>query len=353
MLKQKEKELPPPQISIALRPTSSNHNDSNSAAPDANHRPLAIQSKPSTNTAPPAASKDQNASATVDAIRPVEIMTKPMPLISDYYHIQTNVQDVLIEGNADFFVVGIVGTQHTGKSFIANLLIDDMDNVQCSMWDLLNGRNEIFKTGISKLDAKHQPSTEGIQVFITKHRTILLDCSPVLCNPYKKDAILSELDDLKMLMFLLSVCNQLIVVEDSSFNMNLLRLLRTADQMKLDLNADKGAAHIRFTPTILFVKNKCRKQSFRNESRERTNRMYRMFFHECDMKIYTTPKATKTHNKLCVDEQKNVNLFYFSFLEENCKYLVLCGILVLVKDLWGVKGVVANRFPQTSTGQPL
>lgn len=322
MLKPKERESAPqqaPQISIALRPTSSNQSDSNSTTSDANHRPLAIQSKTSTNATSTAAPKDQNASATVDAPKPVEVMTKPMPLISDYYHIQNNVQDVIIEANADFFVIGVVGTQHTGKSFIANLLVDDIENVQCSMWDLLNGHNEIFKTGISKLDAKHQPSTEGIQVFITKHRTILLDCSPVLCNPYKKDAILSELDDLKMLMFLLSVCNQLVVVEDAGFNMNLLRLLRTAEQMKLDLNADKGATHVRFTPNILFLKNKCRKQAFRNEYRERTNRMYRMFFHDCDMRIYTTPKATKTHNKLYIDdEQKNVNLFYFSFLEENC-----------------------------------
>lgn len=251
---------------------------------------------------------------------PPTSMSNPIAIISDYYHIQNNVQDVLIETNTDFFVIGVIGTQHTGKSFIANLLIDNIDSIQCS--DAT--KCELFKVDAGKLNAKHQPSTEGIQMYVTKHRTIILDCSPILCNPYKKDAILSECDDLKMLIFLLSVCNQLIVVEDAAFNMHLLRLLRTAEQMKTDTTlTEKGTTQARFTPNIVFVKNKCRNRSLRNECMERTNRMYQMFFHNSDMRIYAAPKVTKGQHRLhAEDDKKHVNVFYFPFVEENCKFFL-------------------------------
>lgn len=224
-------------------------------------------------------------------------------------------------------MIGVIGTQHTGKSFIANLLIDDIDRVHGSnanrMWNLLHGRGELFKTGASTVDAKHQPCTEGIQMYVTKHRTIILDCSPILCNPYKKDSIDSEMNDLQMLIFLLSVCNQLIVVDDAGFNMHLLRLLRTAEQMKIDatVTTEKGAMNKRFTPNIVFLKNKCRDRSFRNECMERTQRMYQMFFHDCDMRIYSIDRANKIQNKLHEEEdKKHVNVFYFPFVEENCEF---------------------------------
>lgn len=248
-------------------------------------------------------------------------MSKPIAIVSDYYQIQNNVQDLLIETNTDFFVIGVVGTQHTGKSYIANLLIDDIGLAGADrMNSLLSGRTEVFETATKKSEAQHQPCTEGIQMYVTKHRTIILDCSPVLCNPYKKDAILNELDDLKMLIFLLSVCNQVVVVEDTAFNMHLLRLLQMADQMKVDVSIEKGSTLPRYSPNLLFVKNQCRQRAFRHECIERTNRMYRLFFDDCDMRIYTTPRATKTDKVAAEDAKQRVNLFYLPFVEENRKF---------------------------------
>lgn len=46
-----------------------------------------------------------------------------------------------------------------------------------------------------------------IRMHITKDRIILLDSAPVLSNRGKKDYVLSELDDIRRIIFLLSVCN--------------------------------------------------------------------------------------------------------------------------------------------------
>ena len=61
-------------------------------------------------------------------------------------------------------------------------------------------------------------------MFITPDRFIFLDSPPVLCNHFKKDFIVSELDDIKTIMLFLKVCHVLIFVQgDDFFNINLIR----------------------------------------------------------------------------------------------------------------------------------
>lgn len=334
LLKPKEKPADPaapPPISIALRPPSSNHSESNAASNEV-PKPIAIKAKPATWA--PATARDQQNAPPADG--PPASMSRPIAIISDYYQIQNNVQDVLVDTNADFQVIGVIGAQHTGKSFVANLLIDDIAPEQCSraarMTRLLSGRAEVFETGRRMADAQHQPCTEGIQMFVTRHRTIILDGSPVLCNPYKKDAIVNELDDLRMLIFLLSVCNQVVVVEDAAFNVHLLRLLRLAEQMRVDVSVEKGVTMARHSPNILFVKNRCGQRAFRHECVERTNRMYRMFFDDCDMRIYATPRGAKPDKVSAEEAKQRVNLVYLPFVEENRKWFFVRGGLFGVCD---------------------
>lgn len=247
-------------------------------------------------------------------------MKSPISIISDHYQIQNHVQDCLIETNTDFVVIGIIGTQGSGKSFILNMLSDDAVEVNDIEYvnKLLRGRCGTFTMRNHLKDPlSNMPATEGIQMFITRHRTIFLDCSPILCNPYKKEAIFNELDDLKMVIFLLTVCNSLIVVEDCGFNIHLMRLLLTADSMKIDVH-ENDLNERRHVPNILIFKNKCRNRDFTIEAKQRTNSLYRGFF-ECST-LKMRPKL-KSRIELSgnADSNDTFDVVYFPWIDADSK----------------------------------
>lgn len=287
----------PVQISIATRPVDpSNNSDANTS------RSFTIKQ-------PTIASKDGKdphsaSSAKANADQPrVTRMKRPMAIISDHYQIISNGFDHLVETNSDFFVVGIIGTQGCGKSSILNLLLDDApaDGTHGAS-NPLKLANEVFKTRTTKeYTFSSMPATEGIQMFISRDRTIFLDCSAVLCNPYKKDCILNELDDLKMLIFLLSVCHQLIVVSDNGLNMNYLRLIQCAENMKMDADPNE-----KYLPNILFFRNKCSTADFLPEKKERVCALYREFFKESKLRIHGHHSA-------------ELNIFYFPQVDSHGK----------------------------------
>lgn len=262
-------------------------------------------------------------------------MKASIPIISDHYQIQNHVQDQLIETNTDFVVVGIIGTQGAGKSFILNMLIDGDDDATVTQSDdteqvmqLLAGRSGVFAMRQSKQQStlSNMPTTEGINMYITRHRTILLDCSPVLCNPYKKEAIFNELDDLKMVIFMLSVCNTLIVTEDCGFNVHLMRLLMMAENMKVDVyDMDLTMEHQRYTPNILIFKNKCRNCDFTIEAKQRTSNLYRAFFVCSGLKMSASANRklngsnghSASNGGSCDDDVPDI--FYFPWIDTESK----------------------------------
>lgn len=265
-------------------------------------------------------------------------MKASIPIISDHYQIQNHVQDQLIETNTDFLVIGIIGTQGAGKSLILNMLIDGDDDATADtaqsndieqVMKLLAGRSGTFAMRQSKQQStlSNMPTTEGINMYITRHRTILLDCSPILCNPYKKEAIFNELDDLKMVIFLLSVCNTLIVIEDCGFNVHLMRLLMMAENMKVDVyDMDLTMEHRRYTPNILIFKNKCRNCDFSIESKQRTSNLYRAFFVCSGLKMSSAHRkwnGNSTHaaggGGNCDDDVPDI--FYFPWIDTESKWI--------------------------------
>lgn len=307
LLKTKEREpaVPavPVQISIASRPIDTTSGDGINK----------LVTKPSVLSATVSAvPKDAKEQSNAEQLH-VPIMKKSLPIISDHYQIVSQGFDHLIETNADFFVVGIIGTQSSGKSSILNLLIDDVQSDGHNVADnLFTNQNGVFKTRCSKdFIFSNMPATEGIQMFITRDRTILLDCSPVLCNPYKKDCILNELDDLKMLIFLLSVCHLLIVVNDNGININYLRLIQCAENMKMD--ADQNDM---YSPNILFFNNKCTNKDFLSEQKNRVSNLYREMFKDSNLRMYannysTRPDANKT---------ASLNIFHFPMIDRKSEF---------------------------------
>lgn len=307
-----EQNKPPTQISIASRPVEPNARNADATKSN--------RSQPTTSTA--STSKETPAQTTSientanDSKLP--IMKKPFPIISDHYQIQSHAQDFLIETNTDFICVGVIGTKGAGKSFILNMLVDDKLDL-----DDKHQVNEVFKErgggGVFPLQNQlkeplsNVPATEGIQMYITKNRTILLDCSPILCNPYKKDAILNELDDLKMLIFLLSVCNTLIVVEDCGFNMNLVRLLTLAETIKVDVYENELNEY-QYSPNILIFKNKCQNREFHVEAKQRTSNLYRTFFKCSGLQLMHSAQNSDKKASTIVNEEKQLDIFYFPWL---------------------------------------
>lgn len=168
-------------------------------------------------------------------------MTTALPLINDHFQIETASLQFLQDASAHFFVVGVIGTQGSGKSTLLNMLLSvDETNKTPVHEHFIHCHNGAFAT--KRTAAQHlsaAPTTEGVNIYITGDRLILLDCAPLLCNPYRKDAALSETDDLKLVAFMLSVCQTVLVVDSGAVNLELLRLLQLAELMKpsLDLAA--------------------------------------------------------------------------------------------------------------------
>lgn len=311
-----EPNKPVTQISIASRPVDASTSNADTNKSNRQHPSLASTSRDA---------KESHTSTTIsNEIANNESMKAPYPIISDHYQIQSHAQDFLIETNTDFMVIGIIGLKNAGKSFILNMLLDDKMDDSNNVNRLLKGRGGVFpmRNQLKEL-LSNMPTTEGIQFFVTPYnRTILLDCSPILCNPYKKDAILNELDDLKMVIFLLSVCNTLIVVEDCGFNMNLVRLLLMAESMRVDMY-ENDMNDYRFSPNILIFKNKCQNRDFLVEAKQRTNNLYRTFFKCSGLQLMDSVQNLDKRPSTMMNDDKQLDIFYFPWIDGSSKIKLL------------------------------
>lgn len=235
----------------------------------------------------------------------IQTMKKPIQIISDNYQLNSQSFDNLIETNTDFYVVGIIGTQGSGKSTIMNWLIDD-------------GKNEnwfddgVFETKNSKkFNFSNKPITEGIQMYVTRERTILLDSTPVLFNPHKKFSVLNELDDLKIMIFLLNICHTLIIVEDRGFNLNLIRLIQCAENMQLETDPLN-----KYSPNIIIFRNKCSNNDFLSDKYKQNQKVYSEILKNSKLKI----------RERIIDGFENdaslVNIIQFPFVNKNKSKLI-------------------------------
>jgi len=239
-------------------------------------------------------------------------LLQPIDIITNHYHLNTSAFGYLNDSNVNFFVVGIIGCQGAGKSTFLNLLCPIAKDVDVQQF-YFKDKEGVFRTCPKDNSFSATPTTEGIQMYITGNRTILLDCSPVLCNPYmKKDCVQSEIDDLKMLIFLMSVCHLLIVVQDELVNLNLLRLLHCAEMMKPNL--DKEATE-EYYPHVMFIKNMADSRDFSLDAKNQVDVIYKKFFQLSKLKIHPGNMANGQEKSSVIG--KSVN--YFAFPEIDIK----------------------------------
>ncbi|KAJ6636021.1 Nonsense-mediated mRNA decay factor SMG9 [Pseudolycoriella hygida] len=244
-------------------------------------------------------------------------LLQPIDIVTNHYHLNSTALTYLSESNDNFFVVGIIGCQGTGKSTFLNLLSSKVKEVDPSTF-YFKEKKGTFRTQQTDQSFSAGPTTEGIQMFITCNRTILLDCSPVLCNPYlKKDSVQNEIDDLKMLIFLISVCHLLVVVQDELVNINLLRLLQCAEMMKPNLDKETTEEHY---PHVMFVKNMSDLRNFSLDAKSQVDEMYKRFFQLSKLKIY--PGVLAEGQDKCA---KSVNYFVFPKVDFKRKKMCFGG----------------------------
>lgn len=178
-----------------------------------------------------------------EAPLPPVLMKSCQRLMHPHFQIDQKIFDFLDNENIDFLVVGIVGLKNVGKSTLANLIT----------------KPEFLKQSDSQLPAflkEHEvfPTTgvvyEGntLDVFITQDRIVFLDSSPLLANVQRRDMMVSECDDIKMLSMLLQLCHLVLVVHEGFPDISIARLLKAADEMV--------PTNMKHRPVISYIANK-------------------------------------------------------------------------------------------------
>lgn len=193
-------------------------------------------------------------------------MPGPLPLINEHQQLCVSpLNNYLLDTNHQFFVVGVIGTQSAGKSTLLNMLLLPANAADApadrtpyeQLVQLLHtsggggGRFHVQRPAQST--ASTAPTQlDAVQMYVSDDRHVLLDCTPLLCNGQKKDPLASEMDDLRLVALMLSVCQTVLVADSGAANMALMRLLHMAELMKPSLDLAAAAA----TPTASLIPGK-------------------------------------------------------------------------------------------------
>lgn len=138
----------------------------------------------------------------------------------------------------------------------------------------------------------------GMDVFITEDRQFWIDTGPVFYNLQKQDSVASEVEDLKLLITLLAISHVILVVQNDGIDMNLMRLLHLAENMKLSIN--KCSTYL---PTIFFIHNKVR---FIDGVRSKVmEKMYKKIFGQSRLKIYREQSFSSYNNDIALHKTLN------------------------------------------------
>ncbi|XP_028131565.1 nonsense-mediated mRNA decay factor SMG9 isoform X2 [Diabrotica virgifera virgifera] len=236
----------------------------------------------------------------------LKIMSKAMKLIDEGVICTESLQDYFNENN-EFLIVGVVGAQGVGKSTIMNLLsyskiTEDLKkeifktennsiSKECDIKILTEHfekvdlkqdeklRKEIFKIETSEDIERGFNRTQGIDIYVTPNRLILLDCQPISSVSVLEELIKSEtkrtnlvsefiplensgeIQGLQLTTFLMSVCHVLILVQDWFLDSNVVRFLHTAEMLKPTIPNPEDEMTDHF-PHLMIMHNRAQMEDF-------------------------------------------------------------------------------------------
>ncbi|XP_055696355.1 nonsense-mediated mRNA decay factor SMG9 [Lutzomyia longipalpis] len=222
-------------------------------------------------------------------------MTKPCELVFSNFEANRKVADYLKDSNVFFQVIGVIGTKGSGKSTILNYLAQGGYNV--------SEHTQVFP------EHRDGRNSSGLQMFITKDRIFLLDFQESFTN---------EADTIKMIMFGLSLCHVLLIVQTEFMDINLMKHLIFAEMMKFNTGHTVSPEG----PNLIFVKNcTTAAQDMAHESFNLWQRTLEKLFINSQLKIHTDyVKDSGKTSKNAVKCIKQINLIEFPNLR--CKNYV-------------------------------
>lgn len=147
-------------------------------------------------------------------------------MMHPHFTINQKIFDFLDSENCDFLVVAVVGTKNAGKSTLMNIIASPefLSITPDSAVTFLQDQGVFPTSGVV-----YEGNT--IDMFISQDRIVFLDTSPLLSNVQKRDMMVSECDDIRMLSMLLQLCHLVLVVNDGFPDMPVARLIAIADQV--------------------------------------------------------------------------------------------------------------------------
>lgn len=164
--------------------------------------------------------------------------------MTPHFNIDQKIFEYLDNENSDFLVVAALGVSGVGKSTLMNI-IADQKYVRVDADGNFNPFKSQHETFTTKTAQAYEGST--IDTFITADRIIVLDPSPLASNPQRRDMIVAESDDLKMILMLIQLSHLIVVVHNGYPDMSLLRLIKLADMMV--------PSDVKHRPRFIFVGN--------------------------------------------------------------------------------------------------
>ncbi|KXJ23158.1 protein SMG9 [Exaiptasia diaphana] len=231
-----------------------------------------------------------------------EVSLQSIKMLDENLHWTDSALDVLAD-QSDFLVVGAIGLQGSGKSTLLSMIAGASPNTEPRSYLFTPQSKQNQEIGL------HQ--TNGLNIAITTERVILLDTQPLLSpsildhlihhernipSDYSSPENYHEMQSLQIVTFLLTVCHVILVVQDWFTDVNLLRLLRSAEMLKPSSvphssshesssgsnAADNAEDHY---PEVVFVYNKATREDFHPENINAVHNVTSTLFQHSRLKL--------------------------------------------------------------------
>lgn len=276
------------------------------------------QTTSSTNTSTASVSKQVVPESLSERLVPPPDMAAPVKLLDDSMHWCDNALEYLVD-QPDFYVVGVIGMQGSGKSTVMSILSGQYGQA---------GERQLFRPQSRELRELGQHCSTGVDIYVTPERMILLDTQPVLSASVMDHMIQFEkktpgggdyhslenahmMQSLQMASFLMAVCHTVLVVQDWFADPNFLRFILSAEMLKPATSSgshDQGLMNDELTenfPHIVFVQNKCGPGDFSPENVEVVEETLQAIFAKSRLKC----KGLLSMSPNLQKDEKSINLF--------------------------------------------
>lgn len=239
--------------------------------------------------------------------------------------------DFLLD-NHDFLVVGIIGQQGVGKSSLMSLLGGNS-------W-----RDKRFHFRPQGFEAKEKGvhMTNGVEMFITSERLILLDTQPVMSLSILDELVsndrerrhgtgggapdlvsgvsLHNVQSIQLCSWLLSVCHVVLVLHDQAPDLNLIKLIQTAEMLKPQTAAPDGTDNTDFSPQVVSIMNRATRDLYQPSNFQACELVIASLMKHSNLKIkgHFGSWRKSLMQELPKDE-KPLNLFLIPSANDRCR----------------------------------